>query len=98
MGEHAKDGVTVDETGGLRNGAVRAPSLNCGACYMRERNTREHDAALNSTSCPDVMEPPRQSHWREYRRGLRMSLLVEILWTGGRQASGCGKREKMTAK
>ena len=59
MGEQAKDGVTVDETGGVRSGAVHGPSLDCCARYTRKRKTREHEAALNSTSCPEVMERPR---------------------------------------
>ena len=58
MGEEAKDGVTVDETGGVRSGVAHAPSLGCSVCYMRKRRTKEHEAALNST-CSDVMELPR---------------------------------------
>ena len=38
---------------------MHGPSLDCCARYTRKRKTREHEAALNSTSCPEVMEPPR---------------------------------------
>ena len=59
VGEQAKGGVTVVETVRARSGVAHAPSLHCGACYIRQRTIKEPGAAVNNTSCPDVMEPPR---------------------------------------
>ena len=78
MRERAKDGVTVYETRWVRSGAAHAPLLDRGACYMRKGRTKEHEAALNSTSCPDFMEPPRLPPLERVQAGVK-----DVIASGG---------------
>lgn len=45
--------------GRVKSGAAHLPSLDGGVCCTRKRSTRDHEAAVNGSSHPNVMRWPR---------------------------------------